>query len=91
MDAAVLAYGCEALLGDSSMQIQWVFTSASLPQADETIEFMLDDRDVPMCGRYSNGVFFSHWAEYEVDRVQSWRTADIYPPEMVLGLTLAGQ
>lgn len=73
------------------MPIQWVFTSACLPHADEAVEFLLVDRYVPMCGKYSNGVFRSHWAEYEVDRVKSWRTADFSPPEMALGLTRAGQ
>lgn len=77
MDAATLGAGALIVIGGTQMSTQWVFTSAYLPHADEPIAFLLDDRDVPLHGTYANGVFRSHWAEYEVGRVKSWRAVEI--------------
>lgn len=55
------------------MYADWITSSNGLPREGQQIEFMLDFRDVAMKGSYTHQVFHSHWAEYEVDRVRSWR------------------
>ena len=61
------------------MQMQWVPTCASLPHEGEPVQLLLHDRQAPMSGAYTNGVFRTRWAEYEIDRVRFWREADINP------------
>ena len=61
------------------MSIQWIPSSASLPHAGAPIQFMLDDRNVPMEGTYDGGNFRSRWCTYDVGCVKSWRASDISP------------
>jgi hypothetical protein len=58
------------------MQAQWIFSSTFLPYTGEPIEFMLEDREQPIHGIFANGLFRSRWADYDSDRVQSWRGSD---------------
>lgn len=51
----------------------WNRSSNELPCEGQQIEFVLDCRSVAMEGNYRRQVFHSHWAEYAVDRVRSWR------------------
>ena len=55
------------------MDIDWINSSAGLPRDGEEIEFVLDSRTVAMRGTYIRPDFHSHWAEYGVNRVRSWR------------------
>jgi len=58
------------------MQTQWILSSTSLPRAGKPIYFLLADRNVPMHGTFANGIFHAHWADYPVDRVESWYAED---------------
>lgn len=55
------------------MSEDWNQSSNGLPRDGEQIEFVLDGRTVAMHGTYALPAFHSHWAEYGVDRVRSWR------------------
>ena len=61
------------------MQVQWIFSSTFLPYTGEPIEFMLEDRKQPIHGTFANGIFHSRWADYDADRVSSWRESDHDP------------
>ena len=55
------------------MYADWIFSSNGLPREGQQIEFLLESRSVAMEGSYTHHAFRSHWAEYAVDRVCSWR------------------
>ena len=57
--------------------MSWISSSARLPHAGALIQFMLDDRDVPMKGTYAEGVFRSRWGNYDVGCVRLWRAWDL--------------
>lgn len=59
------------------MSAQWVTSSAGLPHEGHPVEFVLDGRDVPMVGTYVEHTFRSRWSGYEVERVRTWRSADL--------------
>jgi len=64
------------------MQAIWVASSASLPPESQVVEFLLDDRSVPMDGTYAHSSFHSRWTEYDVGRVRTWRSSGpSLPPE----------
>ena len=48
-------------------------SSNGLPREGQQIEFLLDHRSVAMAGTYTHQVFHTLWAEYDIDRVRSWR------------------
>jgi len=58
------------------MQAKWIFSSTFLPYTGEPIEFMLEDRNQPIHGTFADGIFHSRWADYDADRVASWRGSD---------------
>jgi hypothetical protein len=58
------------------MQEKWIFSSTFLPYTGEPIEFMLEDRNQPIHGTFADGVFHSRWADYDPERVASWRESD---------------
>ena len=58
------------------MSAQWVASATGLPHQGESVEFMLDGRDVAMDGTYDRQTFRSRWSGYDVQRVRSWRLAD---------------
>jgi hypothetical protein len=62
-------------MGISAMSTKWNFSSTFLPYTGEPIDFQLEDREEPIHGTFANGTFHSRWADYDADRVQSWRTA----------------
>ena len=62
------------------MQNQWIFSSTFLPYTGEPIDFMLEDRGQPIHGTYADGSFHSRWADYDADRVTSWRGTEGNPP-----------
>lgn len=55
------------------MYADWIKSSTGLPCEGQQIEFLLDYRRVALEGSYTHDVFHSHWAQYTVDRVCSWR------------------
>ena len=55
------------------MNTDWNHSSNGLPREGQQIEFLLDHRSVAMEGTYVRQAFRSHWTEYTVDRVRSWR------------------
>ena len=55
------------------MCTEWITSSNGLPREGQQIEFVLDSRSVAIEGTYDRQAFHSHWAEYDVDRVRSWR------------------
>jgi hypothetical protein len=58
------------------MSAQWVTSATGLPHQGESVEFMLDGRDVAMDGTYDRQTFRSRWTGYEVQRVRTWRLVD---------------
>jgi hypothetical protein len=56
-----------------NMYSDWNRSSNGLPGEGQQIEFVLDHRNVAMEGTYVHQVFHTHWAEYAIDRVRSWR------------------
>ena len=58
------------------MHAIWVASSASLPPEGQIVEFLLDDRSVPMDGTYARSSFHSRWTDYDVGRVRTWRSSD---------------
>jgi hypothetical protein len=71
-DAAILFQAMRFVDGTKYMQPQWILSSTSLPRSDRPVYFLLKERDVPMHGTFANGVFHAHWADYCVERVESW-------------------
>jgi hypothetical protein len=69
------------------MQAPWNHKSTFLPYTGEAIDFMLEDRSQPMHGTFANGMFHSRWADYDVDRVHSWREAHGEPPALQADLS----
>ncbi len=58
------------------MYIQWVGSATGLPQEGQSVEFVLDGRDIAMDGIYAERTFRSHWSDYPIESVRSWRPAD---------------
>ena len=58
------------------MHDQWVGSASGLPQEGQSVEFVLDGREVAMCGTYVERTFRSHWSDYPIERVRSWRPAN---------------
>lgn len=54
----------------------WVASSTALPPEGESVEFVLDGREVPMGGTYTHQTFQSRFSGYDVQRVRTWRAAD---------------
>ena len=71
------------------MQAKWIFSSTFLPYTGEPIEFMLEDRNQPIHGTFANGLFHSRWADYDADRVASWRGSDGDPSAEPIALPKA--
>ncbi|PZO06425.1 MAG: hypothetical protein DCF27_12665 [Lysobacteraceae bacterium] len=56
------------------MNSDWVHSSNHLPDEGQHIGFMLHHRNVAMEGTFLQQAFRSHWADYAVERVSSWRS-----------------
>ena len=54
-----------------------VTDSAGLPREGEPVEFVLDGCRVAIVGTYAQRTFRSRWSGYRVERVSSWRSADL--------------
>jgi hypothetical protein len=61
------------------MSAQWVRSSTGLPNEGDAVEFVLDGREVALAGVYAHRSFQSRWSGYEVQRVCTWRPADMHP------------
>ena len=61
------------------MSTAWVASSVALPPEGESVEFVLDGREVAMDGTYTHQSFRSRWSGYDVQRVRTWRHAGITP------------
>ena len=59
------------------MQMSWISSSTNLPLEGEPVQFLADGREVSLRGTYTNGVFHSRWAEYDVGRIGAWHAQDI--------------
>lgn len=59
------------------MDTQSVKDAVGLPQEGEPVEFLLEGRDVALNGTYTEHIFRSRYSGYAVDRVRSWRSADM--------------
>jgi hypothetical protein len=66
------------------MHASWVASSTSLPPEGQVVEFLLDDRCVPMDGTYAHTSFHSRWTDYDVGRVRTWRpsSSSVLPPDL---------
>ncbi len=75
-----------------NMNADWTQSSTGLPREGQQIEFLLESRSVAMEGSYTHQAFHSHWAEYAVDRVRSWRrlreACDLATPARNQGLSV---
>ncbi|MEO5559134.1 MAG: hypothetical protein ABIR10_05575 [Dokdonella sp.] len=59
------------------MPLSWISTAAALPLSGASILFVLDHREGPMNGTYTQGVFHSRWSDYDVDNVRLWRASSM--------------
>jgi hypothetical protein len=55
------------------MTTHWTQTSTALPNEDALVEFLLEDRESPLCGVYHQGRFESRWFFYAPPKVCQWR------------------
>jgi len=55
----------------------WIRSSTALPQEGQSVEFVLDGREVRLDGNYTHQTFQSRWSGYDVQRVRSWRPVDM--------------
>ena len=51
--------------------------NSGLPVEGQSVEFLLDDRSVPIDGTYARQAFQSRWSGYALGRVRAWRSADL--------------
>ena len=58
------------------MSSEWVTSAAGLPDSGQAVEFVLDNREVPIVGTYVQETFQSRWSSYDVQRVRTWRSVD---------------
>jgi hypothetical protein len=68
--------------GAKTMYTDSVKREAGLPQEGQSVEFILEGREVAMDGTYAERTFRSHWSDYAIDRVRSWRPADFHSPDL---------
>jgi hypothetical protein len=68
--------------GEPVMQTQWIFSSTFLPHVGEPVDFMLEDRGQSIRGTFSDGSFHSRWADYDAQRVKSWRGSGNDPSDV---------
>jgi hypothetical protein len=59
------------------MHTPWIPSSIALPPEGQPVEFVLDHRQIAIEGTYTRQVFRSRWTSYEVERVGTWRLADL--------------
>ena len=64
-------------LSEHNVSPAWVASSIALPPEGESVEFVLDGREVAMDGTYTHQTFQSRWSGYDVQRVRSWRSASV--------------
>jgi len=62
---------------EHNMPTAWVASSTALPPEGESVQFVLDGREVAMDGTYTHQTFQSRWSGYDVQRVRSWRPASV--------------
>lgn len=55
------------------MYAEWIHSSNGLPHEGQQVEFLLERRSVALEGSYTHQAFRSHWVEYAISRVRSWR------------------
>jgi hypothetical protein len=61
---------------EDTMKIRWTQTSTALPRDGALVEFLLENRDSPLCGIYHLGRFESRWFFYAPPQVCRWRDLD---------------
>jgi hypothetical protein len=57
----------------------WISTASALPACGQPVEFMLDARECPIVGVYSEDGFRSRWTHYAPEIVRQWRGAEAAP------------
>jgi hypothetical protein len=55
----------------------WIATSHKLPQEGDALLFVIEHRNIVLCGIYSACMFMSRWSCYSPADVSEWRLLDI--------------
>ena len=55
----------------------WIATSDKLPKDGDAVLFVVEHRDIVLCGIYSSCMFKSRWSCYSPADVAEWRLLDI--------------
>lgn len=55
----------------------WIATSNQLPQEGQPLLFVVEQRDIVLCGTYSSCMFKSRWSCYSPADVTEWRLLDV--------------
>jgi len=51
----------------------WIPSAQALPQDGQSVEFVLEYRDIAMRGIFSGSVFRTRWSRYEPAAICEWR------------------
>lgn len=54
----------------------WIATASALPKHDDAVQFIIDERNIVLRGRYDAGAFKSRWSCYSAADVSGWRMLD---------------
>lgn len=54
----------------------WIATAHALPPEGQSVEFVLEYRDIAMRGVYRERVFRTRWSRYEPAAIREWRCVD---------------
>jgi hypothetical protein len=68
------------------MSTTWISISTFTPYTGESIDFRLEDREESIHGTFTDGAFHSRWADYDSNRVQSWRRSVADPAHEVIAV-----
>lgn len=61
----------------------WIATSNQIPQEGDALLFVVEQRDIVLCGTYSSCMFKSRWSCYSPAEVTEWRLLDVCTAEHV--------
>jgi hypothetical protein len=59
--------------------MNWFVTAQRLPTPGDPVEFLVEDREIVIDGRYEDRAFRSRWGEYRESRVSVWRPKPTEP------------
>ena len=55
----------------------WIATSNRLPSEGDALLFVVEQRDIVLCGTYSSCMFKSRWSCHSPADVTEWRLLDV--------------